>query len=124
MVLLSRFFYLRLPFPSGRTVVDERDSFPDESIQGFLELVNEPVTSSWALSAFIYAIALLHPIEMEDGKISSLRDGATESDRQRFVPDRSPRLIRRLHPRMLRLNKQLSFISIHSSSLASYGRLV
>ena len=53
---------------------------------------------------------------MEDGKTSSLRDGATESDRQRFVPDRSPRLIRRLHPRMLRLNKQLSFISIHSSS--------
>ena len=61
---------------------------------------------------------------MEDGKISSLRDGATESDRQRFVPDRSPRLIRRLHPRMLRLNKQLTFISIYSSSFASYGKLV
>jgi hypothetical protein len=86
----SRFFYLRLPFPSGRTVVDERKSFPDESIQGFLSLINEPVTSSWALSAFIYAIALLHPIEMEDGQISSLRDGATEKNQRSWFDSAQP----------------------------------
>jgi hypothetical protein len=68
--------------------------------KGFFHSSMNP--SPVALSAFIYAIALLR-----DGKISSLRDGATESDRQRVVPYR---LIRRLHPRMLRLNKQFSFI--------------
>lgn len=94
--------------------------------KGFFHSSMNP--SPWALSAFIYAIALLHPIEieMEDGKISSLRDGATESDRQRFVPDRSPRLIRRLHPRMLRSTLEqaieLNFHSYHSSSLKAYGR--
>lgn len=51
-----------------------------------------------ALSAFIYAIALLR-----DGKISSLRDGATESDRGCPLPAYQK-------ASSSRLNKQFSFI--------------